>query len=111
MRRRIGRRRNVQAFRALRDLQTLVEGPMPRFSRRSFLAMAATNAVFATLTACTSASQRGAAAHVPTTDPLPEQLPQFSVDAGSGDYRQMYAATFDGGFDIPAVPIEQIDPK
>jgi lipoprotein-anchoring transpeptidase ErfK/SrfK len=84
---------------------------MPRFSRRSFLAMAATNAVFATLTACTSASQRGVAAHVPTTDPLPEQLPQFSVDAGSGDYRQMYAATFDGGFDIPAVPIEQIDPK
>jgi len=83
---------------------------MPRFSRRSLLAMAVTNAALATLTACTSARQR-AGAHVPTTDPLPEQLPQFSVDAGSGDYRQMYAATFEFGYEIPAVPIEQIDPK
>ena len=46
-----------------------------------------------------------------TAVPPPEQLPQFGVDPLFGDYHQMYAATFDDGYDIPAVPIEEIDPK
>ena len=69
--------------------------------------MAATSAAFATLTACTSVRERGQRAYAQTVVPRPEQLPQ----PGVGDYRQMYAATFDDGYDIPAVPIEKIDPK
>ena len=33
------------------------------------------------------------------------------IDPGFGDPRQMYAATFDDGHEVPAVPIEEIDPK
>jgi lipoprotein-anchoring transpeptidase ErfK/SrfK len=98
----------VQAFRALLYLQTLAEDPMSKFSRRTLLATAATCAAFASLTACTSVRGRRAfgQAAVPRSDPLTP----LSVDPSFGDYHQMYAATFDEGHDIPAVPIEEIDP-
>ena len=99
----------MQAFGALLYLQTLAEDPMSKFSRRTLLATAATCAAFSSLTACTSVGGRrvfGEAA-VPRSDPLTP----LRVDSSFGDYHQMYAATFDEGHDIPAVPIEEIDPK
>ena len=71
--------------------------------------MAATSAASATFTACTSVPERGADNVCP--DSQAGAASTFSVDAGFGDHRQMYAATFDDGYDIPAVPIEAIDPK
>ena len=74
--------------------------------------MAVTSAASAALTACTSVRGRGDRAYVPTACRGRMQLPSLSADPTSfGDYHQMYAATFDEGHEIPAVPIEQIDPK
>ena len=84
---------------------------MSRFTRRSFLTMVAMSAASATLGACTSVRDPGARAYIQTPAALPRLLPQFSANAGFGDHRQVYAATFDDGYDIPAVPIEQIDPN
>ncbi|GLS30915.1 Lipoprotein-anchoring transpeptidase ErfK/SrfK [Mesorhizobium albiziae] len=97
----------MQAFRALLYVQTRQKDPMSKFSRRRLLATAATCAAFATLTACTSVREHGQRAF----GPRPEQLPQLGVDPLFGDYHQMYAATLDRSYDIPAVPIEEIDPK
>jgi lipoprotein-anchoring transpeptidase ErfK/SrfK len=101
----------VQAFRALLDLETLAESPMSKFSRRRLLALAATGAASAALSACTSARERGGSAYVQRAVPQSLQFPQLGVDPGFGDFRQIYAATFDDGHDIPPVPIEEIDSK
>lgn len=82
---------------------------MSRFNRRRFLAMSATTATSAALAACTSGPQR--AAFVQTAEPFPTLPPQYSANSDFGDPHLMYAATFDDGHDIPAVPIERIDPK
>jgi len=82
---------------------------MTKISRRRLLATAATSAALATLTACTSGRRQGA--YDETAVPLPDPLTTLNVDPPFGDYHQMYDATFDDGHDIPAVPIEEIDPK
>ena len=38
------------------------------------------------------------------------QFPQLNT-CSFGDPHLMYAASFDEGYDIPAVPINEIDPK
>jgi lipoprotein-anchoring transpeptidase ErfK/SrfK len=101
----------VQALAALLVIKTMVESLMSKFSRRRLLAMAATGAASATLSACTSVRVPGDRAYVQTAAPRPVELPQFGAVPAFGGYRQMYAATFDDGHDIPAVPIEEIDPK
>lgn len=77
--------------------------------------MAATGAAATALSACTSVRARRERAYVQNTAPLPQPLqplhPGLSVDPASGNYRQMYAAMIDGGHEIPAVPIEKIDPR
>jgi lipoprotein-anchoring transpeptidase ErfK/SrfK len=80
-----------------------------RLSRRNVLAMAATGAVSVALSSCTNVRTRGSSAYVQTTAPLPR--PQLSADPAFGGYRHMYAATIDDGYEIPAVPIEEVDPK
>jgi lipoprotein-anchoring transpeptidase ErfK/SrfK len=84
---------------------------MSKINRRKLLAVAATSAASATLAACTSVRERVEGAYIEPTVPQAEQLPQLGVGPGFGDYRQMYAATFDDGHEVPAVPIEQIDPR
>ena len=100
----------MQAFRALLYLQTLAEDPMSTFSRRRLLATAATCAAFATLTACTSVRESRQRVW-PSGRAAIRSLTPLGVDPIFSDYHQMYAATFDEGYDIPAVPIEEIDPK
>lgn len=80
---------------------------MSQFNRRKLLAIAATSAASAALSSCTSTRERNATAYAPP----PVQPPQFRVDPAFGDPHLMYAAMSDEGHEIPAVPIEQIDPK
>jgi lipoprotein-anchoring transpeptidase ErfK/SrfK len=90
-------------------LQELKMGnPMTDHSRRWFLAMAATSAASVTLSACATGPAGGDNAYAVTAGP---QLPLLSAGAGFGDPVQMYAAMSDDGHNIPAVPVEQIDPR
>jgi lipoprotein-anchoring transpeptidase ErfK/SrfK len=75
-----------------------------QISRRTMLAVMAT----AALPACASNPSR----EVASTEggPLPPLTP-FGTEQNFGDPRAIYAAMFDEGYDIPAVPIEQIDPR
>lgn len=77
------------------------EYPMP-VSRRGFLACAAFGAVGA-LSACASAPpvrySQPALPHSPETQP-----------PVMGSYASMYAPVVDGGFQIPGVPVAQMDP-
>jgi lipoprotein-anchoring transpeptidase ErfK/SrfK len=82
---------------------------MLKFNRRRVLAIVATSGASAALSACTSGRQSVGGGFVQTAEPLP--LPQPIVNPGFGDPHLMYAATFDDGHDIPAVPIERVDPK
>ncbi len=85
---------------------------MSKLSRRRLLALAATSGACAALSACTSVRVSGDSASVQTGLLRPVQFPQFGAYPPSfGDPHLMYAATYDDGHDIPAVPIEQIDPR
>lgn len=68
----------------------------PNLSRRAFIAGSAALAV----SGCTT---------VGTTPPEMAQSPQFGVDPAFGSYATMYAAREDGGFQLPAIPIEKMD--
>jgi len=70
-----------------------------RLNRRAFLGASAAGASALALSACT------------TTDlltPPPEAAP---ADPGFGDPRAMYAARVDEGYQLPAIPVDKIDPK
>jgi lipoprotein-anchoring transpeptidase ErfK/SrfK len=68
----------------------------PHLSRRAFLAGGAALAV----SGCTTVG----------TAPLQlAQRPQLGVDPAFGSYVAMYAAREDGGFMLPAIPIEKMD--
>jgi lipoprotein-anchoring transpeptidase ErfK/SrfK len=82
---------------------------MLNLSRRRLLTLAATSAASAALSACTSTRERATTAYAQPLAPF--QGPQLSLDPGFGDPRLMYAAMTDEGHEIPAVPIEQIDPR
>ncbi len=70
--------------------------------------MAATGAASAALAACSTTRERAPVAYVPPPAP-PPVFPDAGF--GFGDPHLMYAAMTDEGHEIPAVPIEQIDPK
>ena len=69
-------------------------------SRRGFLASAALGAIGA-LSACASA---------PPVRYSQPALPHFPETPVLGSYEAMYAPVVDGGFQIPGVPISQMDP-
>ncbi|RUW49343.1 L,D-transpeptidase [Mesorhizobium sp. M8A.F.Ca.ET.021.01.1.1] len=71
-----------------------------RLSRRCFLNAAALGAASIAVSACA------------TTGPGPaEPPPPTYVDPPLADYASMYAAVNDGGFDLPAIPVDRIDPQ
>ncbi|MGF7007284.1 L,D-transpeptidase [Aminobacter sp. BE322] len=81
---------------------------MTTFTRRRLLALAATGAASAALSACsTTSSQR--AAYIAPAFPEPPVAPPLSVDPAFGDPTMMYAAVNDNGYDIPGVPFKKID--
>ena len=85
---------------------------MSKLSRLLLLAIAAASGASAALSACTSDRVRGNSAYIPAGTLQPVQFPQLDADPRSfGDPHLMYAASFDEGYDIPAVPINEIDPK
>ncbi|PYE85317.1 L,D-transpeptidase [Phyllobacterium leguminum] len=85
-----------------------------KFSRRSFLALSAVTAVG--LSGCTTVAR-----NIPIIDVGPDGLPiaprptapapNAATAAALGSYATMYAAVEDGGFSLPAIPIQKIDPK
>jgi lipoprotein-anchoring transpeptidase ErfK/SrfK len=79
---------------------TITEIEAYRLSRRGFLSAAGLGAASIALSACATTRQEPVAPPPPTyvEPPLP-------------DYATMYAAVSDGGFDVPAIPYEQIDPQ
>ncbi|AZO55635.1 MULTISPECIES: L,D-transpeptidase [unclassified Mesorhizobium] len=71
-----------------------------RLSRRGFLNAAALGAASIAVSACA------------TTGPGPaEPPPPTYVEPPLADYASMYAAVNDGGFDLPAIPVDRIDPQ
>ena len=71
-----------------------------RLSRRGFLNAAALGAASIAVSACA------------TTGPGPVEPPQPTyVEPPLADYASMYAAVSDGGFDLPAIPFDRIDPQ
>jgi lipoprotein-anchoring transpeptidase ErfK/SrfK len=71
-------------------------------TRRGFLSLAAAGAATFGLSAC---------ATVDTGPAYVEPLPPEGLDPSYGSYVTMYGPVYDGGFEIPAVPIERMDPQ
>ena len=76
------------------------ESPLfsPRLNRRTFLSTSAVGLASTALGACTTTGL------APKGDAPP-------ADAGLGDSSSMYAATVDEGYQLPAIPIDKIDPQ
>ncbi|MER8375015.1 L,D-transpeptidase [Mesorhizobium sp. M1409] len=71
-----------------------------RLSRRGFLNAAALGAASIAVSACA------------TTGPGPvEPPPPAYIEPPLADYVTMYGAVSDGGFDLPAIPVDRIDPQ
>src|SRR6476620_873974 len=86
--------------------------PMSKLSRRRFLTIVAAAGASAALSSCTSVRVRGDSANVQYGMLRPAQFPPFSSNPPSfGDSHLMYAATVDDGYQVPAVPIKEIDPR
>lgn len=80
-----------------------MSNPLPvdgSISRRNFLGLAAAGAASFSLSACTTTGP----AEVPAGD-APAQTAYF------GSYVTMYGPLYDEGYEIPAVPIERMDPR
>src|SRR5687767_14408613 len=71
-------------------------------TRRSFLGLAAAGADAFGLSAC---------ATVDTGPAYVEPLPDEGPGASYGSYATMYGPVYDEGFEVPAVPIERMDPQ
>ena len=85
---------------------------MSKFSRRRLLAIAVTSGASAALSGCTSVHGRGDGASVQTGMLRPVQFPSLGADPSNfGDSHLMYATTVDDGHEVPAVPINEIDPR
>src|SRR5688572_23413672 len=82
---------------------------MPSFNRRKFLATAVTGAASATLYACSSVRSRHDSAYGQTQFAQPIPLSQFNPDII--DERQIYVVMQKTAYEIPAVPVDKIDPK
>ncbi len=71
------------------------------FSRRQFLAVSGAAAASAALSACTTVRE------LPDDyyrEPIPTEPPL-------GGYEQMYASVIDEGYELPAIPVEKVDPR
>ena len=77
--------------------------PHPNLARRRLLGAAAAGAASLALGACSTVSPGVRLVEEPPAPP--------PLDPAYGSYAMMYGPAFDGGYDIPAVPIEQIDPR
>jgi lipoprotein-anchoring transpeptidase ErfK/SrfK len=73
-------------------------------SRRRLLGLAAAGAAATTLSACASAPPRYAGPVEPP-QPAAPAMPEL------GSFASMYGPVYDGGFDLPAIPIERMDPR
>jgi lipoprotein-anchoring transpeptidase ErfK/SrfK len=88
-----------------------------KVSRRSFLALGAVAAVG--LSGCTTVARNVPIIDVgpdglpiaphPNAGPMPAPSPETSAALGS--YASMYGPVSDGGFELPAIPIQRMDPK
>ncbi|MBA3448776.1 MAG: L,D-transpeptidase [Pseudaminobacter sp.] len=76
----------------------------PRLSRRGFLTMAAVGAASLSISACTSMPR-----YARFDDPITP--PPVEIDPAFGNYVSMYGAAFDEGFEVPAIPVDRIDPR
>jgi len=70
-----------------------------RLTRRNFLGLAAVGAASLGLSACATVN----------TGPGYVQEPPQEDLSSFGSYTTMYAAVYDGGFEVPAVPIQRMD--
>ena len=77
--------------------------PSPDPARRRLLGAAMAGAASLALGACSTVSPRVRLVEEPPAPP--------PLDPAYGSYAMMYGPVFDGGFEIPAVPIEQMDPR
>ncbi|KQU66975.1 hypothetical protein ASC75_08910 [Aminobacter sp. DSM 101952] len=81
---------------------------MSNFTRRNFLALAATGVASAALSACsTTSSERVAKPAFPVAPPPPT----LRNDPSFTEPQRMYAPVIDNGYDIPGVPFKKIDPR
>ncbi len=79
-------------------------------TRRSFLtAMTATAA--AGLAGCAQLGQNVPIIDVDQSGNPINRTPQANVDSSYGGWAQMYAAVDDGGFQLPAIPIQKMDKR
>lgn len=82
---------------------------MTTLTRRRLLALAATGAASAVLSACsTTSSQRSQPIQAFPSAPPP---PTMRNDPSFADPQMMYAPVNDNGYDIPGVPFKKIDPR
>ena len=72
-----------------------------RLNRRAFIGASAVGAASLALSACTTTDMTP-----PSTEPAP--LP---ADPGTGDPASFYSARVDEGYQLPAIPIDKLDPK
>ncbi len=70
-----------------------------RLNRRAFLGASAAGAASVALSACS------------VMDAAPPKVTPAPVDPGVGDTVTMYSARVDEGFQLPAIPIDKVDPK
>ncbi|MEQ1942232.1 L,D-transpeptidase [Mesorhizobium sp. VNQ89] len=73
-----------------------------QLSRRSFLGLAAVGVASVSLSACATV------APVAYVQPSP---PQDMGGSAFGSYATMYGPVYDGGYEVPAVPIERMDKR
>jgi lipoprotein-anchoring transpeptidase ErfK/SrfK len=72
------------------------------FSRRQFLSVSAVAAASGALSACTTAA---------AGPPYGYFGQPFPTEPSFGNLQEMYGSVVDEGFELPAIPVEQIDPQ
>ncbi|HEU4987221.1 MAG TPA: L,D-transpeptidase [Rhizobiaceae bacterium] len=73
-------------------------------TRRKFLTIASAGAASATLAGCVSVPREAPPGATPPSL-MPEGTP------GLAYYQEMYGPVFDEGYEIPAIPVEKVDPR
>ena len=78
-------------------------------SRRQFLTLSGLAAASTALQACTIPYETLPDGFV--REPFPGGRPLGGYEPPLGSFGQVYAGTFDEGFELPAIPVEQVDPR